>query len=80
MRLPRDISGRQLAQALRTLGYTVTRMSGSHMRITTLLDGEHHETIPDHDPLKTGTLAAILKSVAANHRMEVAELRDRIGI
>ena len=37
-RLPRDISGRDLARALRRYGYEVTRESGSHMRLTTQQD------------------------------------------
>ncbi len=32
MRLPRDVSGQALAQALKVLGYAVTRQTGSHMR------------------------------------------------
>lgn len=32
--------------------------------MTTQQRGEHHVTIPDHDPLKTGTLNAIVRSVA----------------
>lgn len=35
MKLPRGLSGGELAQALRVLGYVVTRQSGSHMRLTT---------------------------------------------
>ena len=35
MRLPRDLSGNDLAQALRKLGYQVTRQTGSHIRLTT---------------------------------------------
>ncbi len=27
-------------------------------------NGQHHVTIPDHDPLRLGTLNAILKDVA----------------
>ncbi|NYE57789.1 putative RNA binding protein YcfA (HicA-like mRNA interferase family) [Carboxydothermus ferrireducens DSM 11255] len=34
----------------------VTRQTGSHIRLTTTLKGEHHVTIPLHDPLKIGTL------------------------
>jgi len=36
MRIPRDLSGSDLVRALATLGYTVTRQSGSHLRLTTL--------------------------------------------
>lgn len=42
MRIPRDISGNELAQKLTSLGYEVTRQKGSHMRLTTLNRGEHH--------------------------------------
>ena len=74
MRLPRDIDGPQLVKALSVLGYVATRQKGSHIRVTTLRDGENHEVIPYHDPIKTGTLASILKRIAAHHRMTVDEL------
>ena len=66
MRLPRDVSGRDLARALARVGYGITRQSGSHMRLTTALGGEHHVTIPNHDPLRVGTLAGILAEVAGH--------------
>ncbi len=44
MKLPRDISGTELAKALGRYGYTVTRQTGSHLRLTTQTDGEHHIT------------------------------------
>ncbi len=74
MKLPRDASGAQLVKALRLLGYEVTRQRGSHLRVTTQRCGEHHEAIPNHDPLKPGLLFGVLKSVAAHHRMTVEEL------
>ncbi|TKB54619.1 MAG: type II toxin-antitoxin system HicA family toxin [Nitrospira sp.] len=52
MRLPRDLSGSDLAQSLRKLGYSITRQTGSHLRLTTHEHGEHHLTIPQHDPLR----------------------------
>lgn len=63
-RLPRDLSGDELVRALAKLGYSVTRQTGSHMRLTTADAGEHHITIPRHDPLRVGTLAGILAEVA----------------
>ncbi len=66
MKLPRDISGDELAKALRTFGYSVTRQTGSHLRLTTEEQGEHHVTIPRHDSLRIGTLANILADVAAH--------------
>jgi len=70
MKLPRDVSAERLLKALKPYGYVVTRQKGSHMRITTMMHGEHHEVIPCHDPIKTGTLKSILRSVARHHKTD----------
>lgn len=80
MKLPRDVDGPSLAAALRALGYEVTRQKGSHIRVTTQRDGENHEVIPSHHPIKTGTLASILKHIAAHHRMSVDELLELLRL
>ena len=80
MKLPRDVDGQQLVKALRVLGYEVTRQRGSHIRITTTLNGEHHEVVPAHSPIKTGTLGGILKGIAAHHGITVVELLMRIDL
>ena len=64
MRLPRDLSGEELAVLLGRYGYEVTRQTGSHVRLTTAQGGEHHITIPRHQSLRVGTLNAILRDVA----------------
>jgi len=64
-KLPRDLSGRDLAVHLSKFGYSITRQTGSHLRLTSVFMGvEHHITIPAHDPLKVGTLNGILKDIA----------------
>ncbi len=67
MKLPRNLSGAELENALRRLGYQATRQRGSHVRVTTQTNGEHHEVIPRHKPIRTKTLSSILKSIAAHH-------------
>jgi predicted RNA binding protein YcfA (HicA-like mRNA interferase family) len=64
MKIPRDLSGQDLIKHLKPYGYIVTRQSGSHMRLTTTQNGQHHITIPNHDPLKIGTLSAIIVDIA----------------
>jgi len=64
MRLPRDLSGDELAARLASLGYRPTRQTGSHLRLTTERNGEHHVTVPRHGALRIGTLSAILRDVA----------------
>lgn len=78
MRLPRDLSGAELVRRLARLGYGVTRQTGSHIRLTSHQGGEHHVTVPRHDPLRVGTLAAILDAVAAHHRLDRDELLSRL--
>ena len=48
--------------------------------MTTQRDGENHEVIPYHDPIKTGTLASILKRVAAHHRISVDDLLKMLDL
>ena len=78
MRLPRDLSGNDLAQALRKLGYQVTRQTGSHIRLTTTERGEHHLTIPNHNPLRVGTLSGILADVAEHFELSREERAARL--
>jgi predicted RNA binding protein YcfA (HicA-like mRNA interferase family) len=78
MKLPRDVSGAQLVKALGQFGYRTTRQSGSHIRLTCDNPNQHHLTIPNHDPLRIGTLAAILTEVANQHRLARDELISRL--
>lgn len=67
MKLPRNLSGVQLIKALEKFGYQATRQTGSHIRLSSNVSKEHHLTVPLHDPLRIGTLAAILADVATHH-------------
>ena len=78
MRLPRDVSGDDLAKALGDLGYRITRQSGSHLRLTTLERGEHHVTIPRHAALRVGTLSGLLGDVAQHFALSREELTEQL--
>jgi predicted RNA binding protein YcfA (HicA-like mRNA interferase family) len=80
MKLPRDVSGRELGRALVKLGYNLTRQRGSHMRFTTERNGEHHIAIPDHDALRIGTLQGILKDLSVHHGLTVAEILEHLQL
>ena len=80
MKLRRDLTGLELAKLLRVLGYAISRQSGSHLRVTTQVGGEHHEVIPNHSPIKLGTLQSILRSIAAHHGMSRDELLGRLDL
>lgn len=74
MRFPRDLGGPELIAALQRAGYEVTRQKGSHVRLTTQRNGEHHVTIPLHRPLRIGTLAGIIADVAAHLEIDREQL------
>jgi predicted RNA binding protein YcfA (HicA-like mRNA interferase family) len=78
MKLPRDLSGDDLAKAFRKLGYVITRQKSSHIRMTTQQKGEHHVTISNHDPVKVGTLGDILKDVAEHFGLQRDELLHQL--
>ena len=65
MKLPRDLSGHELAHILRRYGYDIVRQSGSQIQLRSVeLGTSHTVTVPAHKNLKTGTLSAILTGVA----------------
>ena len=80
MKLPRDISGADLVKALRACGYRVSRQSGSHIRLSTSENGAHHVTIPNHNPIRIGTLAAILDDIANHLNLSRGELLSKISL
>lgn len=72
MKLPRSLSAYELIKALKIYQYEVERQKGSHIRLVTILNGEHHVTIPNHNALRIGTLSSILGEVA-NHLSKTKE-------
>jgi predicted RNA binding protein YcfA (HicA-like mRNA interferase family) len=80
MKIPRDVLGAELVKALKVLGYRTVRQRGSHISIATEMDGLNKEVIPNHSPIKTGTLSAILKSISIHHGMRVEELLRKLDI
>jgi len=78
MRLPRNLTGKKFAKIVEVLGYRIERQTGSHIRLTTTKNGEHHITIPNHSPIKVGTLNAILKDIANHFETTREDLIDKL--
>jgi predicted RNA binding protein YcfA (HicA-like mRNA interferase family) len=75
MRLPRDLSGDDLARALcRKCGYQIVHQEGSHIILETEEPSPQRIAIPGHKSLRVGTLSAILRSVAQHKRVKREEL------
>ena len=78
MKIPRDLSANDLIKLLKKYEFVATRQTGSHIRLTSNLNGEHHITIPNHNPLKLGTLNAILNNVAIYLGIEKSKLLEEL--
>ena len=78
MRLPRDLTGADLIKRLENVGYRKTRQTGSHARLTSNDPNTNHVTVPLHDPLRIGTLAAILGDVATAQGIDREELLQKL--
>ncbi|MBS1831566.1 MAG: type II toxin-antitoxin system HicA family toxin [Acidobacteria bacterium] len=71
MRLPSDLSGRELWRALERAGFVFQRQSGSHI-ILKRGDPPCRVVVPDHKVLRQGTLRQILHDAG----LSVSELLD----
>ncbi|MEO8231369.1 MAG: type II toxin-antitoxin system HicA family toxin [Ignavibacteriota bacterium] len=65
MKIPRDINAKDLIKYLSKMGYEQSRQTGSHIRLTVKINSNlFHITIPNHSPIKIGTLNNILKEIS----------------
>lgn len=74
MKIPRDVSGKELIKALKKFGYEVVGQNGSHIKVTTERNGQHHIAVPNHNPVKIGTLMGILSEVASHFAISKEEV------
>ena len=58
-KLPTDLSGRQVLSALQRAGFVFRRQRGSHM-ILVRQDPYCRVVVPDHRPIRVGTLRKII--------------------
>jgi len=66
VKLPRDLSGQRVVQALKRLGFIEERQEGSHIR---LIRGPLRVTVPAHRVLAT------LQSILRQAQIRVQDLR-----
>lgn len=79
MKLPRNLDGDELVRRLKRFGYEPTRQTGSHIRLTRIGEGgEQHITIPNHAPLRIGTLNSILTDIAMQLNIDKDDLLKQI--
>lgn len=81
MRLPRDLSGKEIARLLgRHYAYRTRRTRGSHMTdaADTPRGRQHSVTVPPHRSVNIGTLDAIVGDVAGAFGLQKAEVLETL--
>ena len=64
MKVPRDVDASELITLLKRHGYIIIRQTGSHIRLSKIIDNKEHAiTVPNHKPIKIGVLQNIVKDV-----------------
>ena len=71
MKVPRDVNGAEAARALKRLGFVSLRQTGSHL---ILRKQSRTVVVPQHKPLKPGTLKGIIEQAGLTLEQFVAEL------
>jgi predicted RNA binding protein YcfA (HicA-like mRNA interferase family) len=80
VKLPRNLSGRALADALcRHWGYVLVHQTGSHLVLQTEQPAHQRIAIPAHPALKIGTLNAILRLVSEHKQVSRQEILNSLG-
>jgi predicted RNA binding protein YcfA (HicA-like mRNA interferase family) len=79
VKVPRDLSGAQLIKVLcRDWDYHTVHQEGSHVILQTETPGHQRLSVPNHNPLRVGTLNGILRAVAIHKRVDRQALLDSL--
>ena len=79
MKIPRDLSGAQLVNVLcRDWNYRVIHQEGSHIILQTDAPSHQRLSVPNHNPLRVGTLNGIVRAVSAHIGVERQRLLDTL--
>ena len=79
MKTPRDLGGAQLIKVLcRDWDYRMLHQEGSHVILQTGTPSHQRLSVPDHNPLRVGTLNSILRVVAAHKGVDRQRLLDSL--
>ena len=79
MKIPRDLSGAQLVKALcRDWQYRVVHQEGSHIILQTDTPTPQRLSVPNHNPLRVGTLNGIVRAVSVHKGVERQKLLEAL--
>ena len=79
MKIPRDLNAADLIGVLcRHFSHNRVHQVGSHVILETDKPTHHRIAIPNHNPLRIGTLSSILNAVSAVKQIDKKEILRRL--
>jgi predicted RNA binding protein YcfA (HicA-like mRNA interferase family) len=79
MKLPRDLGAAELIKILcKDYGYRRVNQEGSHVVLEANTPRQHRISIPNHSPLRIGTVNAILRAVSSVQGVEKKDILRRL--
>jgi predicted RNA binding protein YcfA (HicA-like mRNA interferase family) len=72
VKLPRDLTGTEVVKAVRRSGFVVMRQRGSH---TILRKESRTVVVPQHKPIKPGTLKGVIEQAGLTVEVFLDHLR-----
>jgi predicted RNA binding protein YcfA (HicA-like mRNA interferase family) len=79
MKIPRNLKGSDLVKTLcRFWDYQIVHQQGSHIILETETPHHHRISIPNHNPLRVGTLNGILRAVARHKEVTKQDILNTL--
>lgn len=79
MKIPRNLKGSYLSTILcKSWHYKIVHQEGSHIILETDRPNHQRISIPNHNPLRVGTLNGILTTVARHKQVSKQDILDTL--
>ena len=79
MKVPRNVDAADVINLLIRCGYSIVKQTGSHIKLSKKLDEcEHSITVPNHKPIKIGTLQSIVKDICFVNNLDINEFYQQL--
>lgn len=70
-KLPRNLDSNDFIKLLEHLEYKKVHQRGSHIKFSKIInESKHSISIPNHKPLKVGTLSSIIKQICMQNNLD----------
>jgi len=79
VKIPRNLKGSYLANVLcRSWDYVIVHQQGSHIILETQIPQHQRISIPNHNPLRIGTVNSILRAISLHKQVSKQDILDTL--